>query len=426
MSVNQAAVQKRAVFWNAVASCLNSFQTMILLIVLTRFGTDADSGNFVMAYAAGNLMMHIGKFGMRQYQVTDIREKYSWPEYVRSRVFTMILMPVATGIYLLWGILGKGYTSEKALFVLLICVYKGIEAAEDVFHGRLQQQGRLDIAAKILAIRFAVFIAGFAVLYILTRNLLLTGVVNVAVTLVLCLLLNKKAASGMEKPLEEPEKEKTKGIPFSLLKECFPLAVMMITFMYLGNAPKYVIDGVVSDEVQTCFNIVFMPAFVIALLANFIYNPVLKHIGELWTEGKAKELRNMAGKLALVPVALTVAAVVAGWFFGPWAFGLVYKVDVSAYRVDLVVFLIASGVIALLNLCASLLTAMRRQPHLLWSFSAASLLTFLAGKPVLQAKGLTALSLFYLAVLCAVLVYCASVILLTLNRKNVYERRKID
>ena len=412
---DQNTVQKRAVLWNAVASVLNSFQTMLLLIILTRFGTDADSGNFVMAYAAGNLMMNIGKFGMRQYQVTDVAEKYSFSEYIHSRYFTMALMAAATFIYLLWGVLGKGYTSEKAAFVLLICVYKGIEAAEDVFHGRLQQQGRLDIAAKILTLRFLVFILGFAVTYLLTRNLVLTGIVNVGITLVLCLLLNKKAASGMAR---KPEQEPAKGVPFSLLKECLPLAVMMITYMYLGNAPKYIIDGVVSDEVQTCFNIVFMPAFVIALLASFIYNPVLRQIGELWAEGKAKQLKKLAGKLALIPIALTIAAVIAGYFLGPWIFGLVYKVDVTAYRTELVVFLIASGVMALLNLCTALITAMRKQPHLLYTFSAASLLTFLLGRLVLEKGGLTVLSLFYLGVLCAVVLSCVVVILLTLNRKQ--------
>jgi hypothetical protein len=42
--------------------------------------------------------------------------------------------------------------------------------------------------------------------------------------------------------------------------------------MYLGNAPKYIVDGLVSDAVQTRFNIVIMPAFVASLLCSFIFN----------------------------------------------------------------------------------------------------------------------------------------------------------
>ena len=80
-------IKRSSVLWNALSACLTSFQTMLLLMVLTRFGTSEHSGYFVMAYTVANLMMNIGKFGMRQYQVTDAKEKYSFREYISSRVF---------------------------------------------------------------------------------------------------------------------------------------------------------------------------------------------------------------------------------------------------------------------------------------------------------------------------------------------------
>ena len=85
-------IGRSAVIWNAVAACLTSFQTMLLLMVLTHFGTSEHSGYFVMAYTAANLFMHLGKFGMRQYQVTDAGNKYSFGEYAASRVFSVGLM----------------------------------------------------------------------------------------------------------------------------------------------------------------------------------------------------------------------------------------------------------------------------------------------------------------------------------------------
>ena len=53
-------VQRSAVIWNAVSACLTSFQTMLLLMVLTHFGTSEHSGYFVMAYTAANLLMEGG------------------------------------------------------------------------------------------------------------------------------------------------------------------------------------------------------------------------------------------------------------------------------------------------------------------------------------------------------------------------------
>ena len=419
-------IQRSAVIWNAVAACLTSFQTMLLLMLLTHFGTPEHSGYFVMAFTAANLFMHLGKFGMRQYQVTDAGGKYAFRDYVTSRGFSVGLMTAALVLFLLWSLLFNGYTAEKAVVVALITFYRGVEAAEDVLHGRLQQRGRLDIAAKILAIRNAVFMAGFAALYLLTKNLILTCAVNAAVTLLLCVMLNKpfyqaeregqsllfqngKASPGEASP-------PTQRPAARLLLECLPLCLTMVTYMYLGNAPKYIVDGLVSDEVQTRFNIVIMPAFVGSLLCSFIFNPALKRIGDLWNDQDIPTLRKTTLRLVLVPVAVDAVLLLGGWFLGIPVLSAVYGVDLTDYRLTLMIFLLASGAVAMLNLFVALLTAMRKQKHLLLAYAAASLLLLLAGRPFFNAKGLNPLCWFYLAVLLGVLAWCVGVYWVTVKK----------
>ena len=401
-------IQRSAVIWNAVAACLTSFQSMLLLMLLTHFGTPEHSGYFVMAFTAANLFMHLGKFGMRQYQVTDAGGKYAFRDYVTSRGFSVGLMTAALVLFLLWSLLFNGYTAEKAVVVALITFYRGVEAAEDVLHGRLQQLGRLDIAAKILAIRNAVFMAGFAALYLLTKNLILTCAVNAAVTLLLCVMLNK--------PFYQAEREGQKGKVSRLLLECLPLCLTMVTYMYLGNAPKYIVDGLVSDEVQTRFNIVIMPAFVGSLLCSFIFNPALKRIGDLWNDQDIPTLRKTTLRLVLVPVAVDAVLLLGGWFLGIPVLSAVYGVDLTDYRLTLMIFLLASGAVAMLNLFVALLTAMRKQKHLLLAYAAASLLLLLAGRPFFNAKGLNPLCWFYLAVLLGVLAWCVGVYWVTVKK----------
>ena len=432
-------IERSAVVWNAVAACLTSFQTMLLLMLLTHFGTPEHSGYFVMAFTAANLFMNIGKFGMRQYQVTDAGNRFSFREYVASRFFSVGLMTAALVLFLLWALFFNGYTAEKAAVVALITFYRGVEAAEDVLHGRLQQRGRLDIAAKILAIRNAVFMAGFAVMYLLTKNLVLTCAVNAAVTLVLCVVLNRpffkveqkaeregQSFSGQDQKTEregqsfsgQDQKTERKGrsLSYRLLGECLPLCLTMVTYMYLGNAPKYIVDGLVSDAVQTRFNIVIMPAFVGSLLCSFIFNPALKRIGELWNNRDLAALRGTTRKLALVPVAVDAALLLGGWFLGIPVLSAVYGVDLADYKVTLMIFLLASGTVAMLNLFVSLLTAMRKQKHLLLAYAAASLLLLLTGRAVFNAKGLDPLCWFYLAVLLAVLGWCVGVYFMTVRK----------
>ena len=405
-------IARSTLIWNAISACLTSFQTMLLLMVLTHFGTAEHSGYFVMAYTAANLFMHLGKFGMRQYQVTDAGNRYSFREYVASRVFSVGLMGAALVLYLLYSLLFNGYTAEKAAVVALITFYRGVEAAEDVLHGRLQQQGRLDIAAKILAIRSAVFLMGFAALYLLTKNLVLTCAVNAAFTLLLCIVLNRPFMEKTERKGSSP------SFPRSLLLECLPLCLTMVTYMYLGNAPKYIVDGLVSDAVQTRFNIVIMPAFVGSLLCSFIFNPALKRIGDLWQNREIDALRRMTRKLTLVPIAVDAALLLGGWFLGIPILSAVYGVDLTGYRLTLMIFLLASGAVAMLNLYVALLTAMRKQKHLLYAYAAASLLLLLAGRTVFNTYGLNPLCWFYLAVLLLVLAWCVGVYWVTVKNAD--------
>ena len=163
-------IRRSSFIWNLLSAAVNSFQTMLLLVFITRFGTDADSAAFVMAYAAGNLLFNIGKYGVRHFQVTDSTEQYSFRDYISARFVSLAVMAAAVVLFILTGIVSRGYTFVKAAVVLLICLYKGIEAAEDVFHGRMQQQGRLDIAGRILFIRISSFILCYAVLFVLTHD----------------------------------------------------------------------------------------------------------------------------------------------------------------------------------------------------------------------------------------------------------------
>ena len=418
-------VNRSAVIWNALAACLTSFQTMLLLMVLTHFGTSDHSGFFVMAYTVANLVMNIGKFGMRQFQVTDVAEKYSFREYVTSRVFSSGLMTLALVLYLLYGLLFNGYTAEKAAVVALISLFRGVEAAEDVIHGRMQQLGRLDVASKILATRNAVFISGFAVTYLLTKNLVLTCAVNAGITVVLCLLMNgavlpvfrnsgsEQAGSGENAPPETADRGRVR----QLLWECLPLCLTMVTYMYLGNAPKYIVDGLVTGDVQTRFNIVIMPAFVVALLCNFIFNPVLKRIGDLWQQQDIAGLRHLVRRLALAPVGVDAVVLLFGSLFGLPVLSFVYGVDLTGFLQPLMVFLLASGAVAMLNLFVALLTAMRKQRHLLCAYAAASLLLLVSGRWVFQTWGLNVLCWVYLAVMMGVLGWCVGVYWLTIRKQ---------
>lgn len=280
--------EKSAYIWNTISAMENSFQTMGLLLVITRLHNMEDSAIFSIAYAVGNLWIALGKYGIRHFQVTDVKEKYSYETYLGMRYFSCLFMLLASLVYTGIGKAG-GYSWYKAACVLLACLIKLVDAFEDVLHGRLQQKEKLHIAGKVLSLRLFLYIAAFVVLYIITGNLLVTLLVSFLFTLVLAIYLN----GLVREELEADKEKKTDGHTiWELMIECLPLCVSFFLNTYLFNAPKYLIDELVSDEVQSCFNVIFMPVFVISLLSNFIFQPMLHKSAVLWEK---RNIRSFTG-----------------------------------------------------------------------------------------------------------------------------------
>ena len=410
-------IRRASFVWNLLSAAMNSFQTMVLLVFITRFGTDTDSASFVMAYAAGSLLYNIGKSVVRQFQVTDSAGQYAFRDYAGARWVSLACMAVAVAAYVLSGVFFRGYTATKALVVFLICLYKGVEAAEDVFHGRMQQQGRLDVAGRILFIRIFSFVACFAAVFVLTRDILLTAAAATCLASVLAVVLNRSVWGAFAE-------EKTTGSRVKqLLGACAPLCLTMLLNMYLANAPKYIIDGRVSDTLQTRFNIIFMPVFVMALIGTFIYQPELKSLGEMRGEKQFDRLKKKALRLTALTAGLTLAAAGGGWLLGIPVLEFIYATSLAELKTELVLFILCGGLIALTNLYGMILIAFRRQGTLTGVCILSTLTLFLFGRLLLETGGVSRLTVFFLAVFAVHTLLLALSVFRTLKQTEQEENR---
>ena len=71
-------IKAGAFFWNTASGVINAGQSAIILILISYFLTKIDAGIYTIAIAIGNIVSVFSKYGMRNYQVTDIEEKYNF------------------------------------------------------------------------------------------------------------------------------------------------------------------------------------------------------------------------------------------------------------------------------------------------------------------------------------------------------------
>ena len=383
--------EKSAFVWNSTSAILNAFQTVIILMVISRIDNITDAGTFVIAYAVANLLIMVGRYGVRQYQASDIKEQFNFSEYLILRVFSTILMIAAFVIYIASLYLNGSYDSEKSIVVILICCVRTVDAFEDVFHGLFQQHGRLDIAGKILTFRFLIYIVEYMLLYYFTHNLILTSVVCLLTTLLFFILLNGSVMKNFNYKKVTPEKAHVK----ELLIDCFPLFISTFLMAYVGNDPKYSIDIVLSSHDQAQFNYIFMPVFVISLLSTFIYQPMINRLALIWSEKKLRRFWSLILRQTIIIAVLTVFALVCGYWMGIPVLSLLYGVNLSSYKSALLVLLLGGGSLALVKFFTMVITITRYQKHLIWGYLIVSAGFLLAGKTIAGTYGIMGISVFY-------------------------------
>lgn len=365
-------IKKDSYLWNMLGSMLTAFQSVIMLMILTRTLGLTDAGIFTIAYANANLFLTIGKYGMRYYQVSDVKHQFSFKEYKASRIVSCIAMILISALYILITGSQNNYSAEKSLIILCMCVFKMIDAIEDVYIAMYQQEGRLDVGSKVMTVRIFFTLCVFSFSLLLLKNLLNALIVSTVFTIICLILLLFLTYQPFKK---QERKLKFQNVS-CLLRVCFPLCISAFLSFYIGNAPKYAIDAQLNDTLQACYGFISMPVFVIGLLNNFIFNPIITQMSVLWSHKCYKEFIKKVAFQVLVIAAITLICVIGAYLLGVPVLSILYNTDLSDYKAELIVLLVGGGFLGLSGFLTTVITIMRIQRTLIIGYGFVAVLAY--------------------------------------------------
>ncbi len=404
--------KKRAFLWNMIGSACYSVSSILYLMIVTRICGAEVGGFFSLAYATAQLLLTIGRYGMRTYQATDLRAEYRFQEYAVSRVLSVAAMLLLGIGYSLFAFEGGNITMS-----VLVVAMKALDAVEDVYHGRLQQTYHVEQMGKSQALRNTYTALCFTVLLWLTRNLLLTLWVTVLSSLVLCLLINQSMIRRYAPADKAPGAVVRFPKVLRLMGSCTGLFVGTFLSLFLYNLPKYAMAGRLSAEYQTYYSILFMPSFVVTLLCEFVFKPTITNIAEFWFSGQKQKLRKTLVASYGMIVASAVVVVLGGHFIGRWLLELLYNVDLSPYKTHFLVLLIGGGIGAGVYMTYNILIAFRYGQYIKWVYAAVGVVCVLVVVPMVNAWGMMGAALNYL-LSCTLLLAVFGVLFISVLRKG--------
>ncbi len=414
--------------WNAIGGMLNAGQSVLVLIIVTRVCGLEAAGLYSIAFATGNLFMYLGNYGVRNYQVSDVDEKFPFRSYILHRLLTVALMLLAAAVYCTYSLLRGAYSPAKTMTVAAMCLLKAIDCLEEVLEGRLHQRGRLDLAGKMMTVRLLISIGGMLAVLVATGNLL-TATNTAIILAAAAVILMAAACRRTLLPLQPAPgaAAKNRGAATSpaaasaavsaarrgalrdaavLMRVCFPVCAANFLSFYLINAPKYAIDAAMNETAQAQYNFIAMPVFVIQLLGMFVYQPVLVRMTLSWNRADKKGflrdfLRITAGLLIIAALCLGGAYVL-----GIPVLSALYATDLSALKPELLLILAGGVFLAMNGFYSAVLTLMREQNRIPFMYLAGAVLSLILTPHFVEISGIMGAVISFvliMAIVCALL-----------------------
>lgn len=383
--INTQVTQSKIFLWNILGSLASAAISTLLLLSVTRTLNNYDSDVFSIAYAVGNLLITVATFQVRDFQATDVKEKYSFNNYFSTRLLTNIVMILVAIVYIFL----HRYDFYKALSVFLICLYRVSDALSDVFQGLFQQHERLDVAGKSLFYRNILIFLVFTLALIFTKNLSVSIIVMVLSSFLFIFCFDFPLSRYFEKiNLFELSFQQIKGI----LIESSPLFINAFLLVSIYNQPKYALDkmfeqGIVAVGVQKDFNILFMPVFAMNLTMIF-FRPMMTQMAIFLDRKEFEQFVTYRKKLLRLLVLCSVAILVSLSVIGIPILNIIYSVDLGKYCLSFIILLVGGISSTFATVCDNILTVLRKQKLLVISFASGFIMSYLTADILVRNYGI--------------------------------------
>ena len=360
--INTRPSERSIYIWNIAGSMTNAFMSMLILAIVTRILDNQETDIFSIAWSISQLMATIGTFQIRTYQATDVTEKYKFNQYFIFRCVTVFAMIFTSVLY----IVGKKYSFYKSAIVLIICLFRAVDSLADVYEGFFQQKERLDLAGKALTYRIIAAMLCFSGTLIIFHDLLISSL-SLLVAYCVCFFLFDIRYNKSVDILKNRTRGqiKNKGWLMGLLLEGFPLFVNAYLMMSINNEPKMVIDRAIEQKwmeagTQTAFNILFMPASVLTLV-YIVFRPLLTQMAIAWSKKEKKAFLQLIIKMLACLIAVACIILLGSAILGIPVLSLFYGIDLSKYKVHLLVVILGGCFCTLSYVFDNALVVIRKQ-----------------------------------------------------------------
>lgn len=366
--ITEVPTEKSIYLWNIIGSMANAGMSLIVLMVVTRTLDKNNADIFSIAWAISQQMATIGMFQIRTYQATDVTERFKFKQYFLFRIITISFMMLFSVCY----IVINRYSIYKSVVILLICLFRAVDALADVYEGWFQQKERLDLAGKALTVRVILGVFCFSLTLFIVGDLLVSSVVLLGAYIIGIFITDIRYILNIKTLKTTFTGVKGVSWIFKLTIEGLPLFVNAYLMMSIMNEPKMVIEqaiatGDLAVGGQTIYGILLMPASFLTL-AYIVFRPMLTQMAIMWNDKKVDKFLKIIFKMGGALLAMACLILVGSAILGIPILSLVYAIELDGYKSHLLVIILGGCFCTFSYVLDNALIVIRRQYLLILSY----------------------------------------------------------
>lgn len=402
---------KKNFLWNTIGTTLNAFNSLFFMIIVTRINGMFDAGIFTFAFSNATVLNIIGEYSGRIYQVTD-NSRITDKDFIVNKIFTCSVMIFIAIMFIIFN----KYNLYKSTIIFLLCFLKMLEAFANVIYSIFQKEENLYKVGISLTLKSIISLLVFIILDITTKNVIVS-ILGIIFTYIVIMILYD--GYNFKKSNYKNEKTNYKNV-FLILKGGFFTFAMSFLTMYIINAPKYAIDKVLSEEFQTVFGIIVMPATVMILFTQFIIHPFLTMIKKYIIDGNYVKLRNVILKIIAIIAMTGIMVIIISYLIGIPILNLVYNLNLNEYKSSLMVIIIGSVCYGITSVLTTLLIASRHTLSETINYLGIAIITYMTTNILVRKYAVNGAAISYLIIMILTLISFSilTVILINKDSKN--------
>ena len=341
---------RKNAIWNCLGTGINAFNSLFLMIIVTRINGMSLAGIFTFAFSTATLFNVIGVYAGRIYQVTD-KGNFNDKEYFINRLMSCLIMFLISIAF----VLVKGYNLTKVTIIMLLCFLKMLEAFSEVLYAFFQRDDNLYKVGVSLTVKTLVGLLLFFVVDLFTKNLILAILMFVVVYIIIMFLYDFRQLD-LRKRLNK--KWQVDNV-LSIFVKGFSTFLGSFLIIYIINAAKYAIDNQMTDSIQAIFGIIIMPATIMILIAQFLIHPFLNMINNEVKNNNYVKLKKLVFKICLSLFGIGILIIIACDLVGIYILEFIYGLSLREYSLCLSIILLGAILYALTSVINTVLIAMR-------------------------------------------------------------------